>query len=74
MPLHLHFPELLHFLTLVTKVPGPSLPKGGADAGAGLLPGHILPTCLGGQRPLSWTVSAKFTHSDNSEMGYTTRQ
>ena len=50
MPLHLHFPELLHFLTLVTKVPGPSLPKGGADAGAGLLPVHNLPICLGGQR------------------------
>ena len=51
MPSHLHFHELLHFLTLVTTVPGPSLPKGGADAGAGLLPRHNLPSCLGGQRP-----------------------
>ena len=50
MPSHLPFHELLHFLTLVTTVPGPSLPKGGADAGAGLLPGHNLPTCLGGQK------------------------
>ena len=50
MPLHLHFHELLHFLTLVTKVPGPSQPKGHVDAGAGLLPGNNLPTCLGGHR------------------------
>ena len=50
-PSHLHFHELLHFLTLVTKVPGPSLPKRGTDAGAGLLPRHNLPICLGGQRP-----------------------
>ena len=25
-------------------------------------------------RDLSWTVYAKFIHSDNSEIGYTTRQ
>ena len=50
MPSHLHFHELLHFLILVTTVPGPSLPKVGADAGAGL-PRHNLPTYLGGQRP-----------------------
>ena len=51
MPSHLPFHELFHFLTLVTTALGPSLPKGGADAGAGLLPGHNLPTCLGGHKP-----------------------
>ena len=51
MPSHLPFHELFHFLTLVTTALGPSLPKGGADAGAGLLPGHNLPACLGGQKP-----------------------
>ena len=49
-PLNLHFHELLHFLTLVITVVGPSLPKGGADAGAGLLPVYNVAICLGGQR------------------------
>ena len=31
MPSHLPFHELLHFFTLVTTAPGPSLPEGGTE-------------------------------------------